>query len=126
MAKALAKKTKRTRYSQEYKAEALQLAEKFGVASAPRQLRHAESQLYNWRAKARAAQSRSEREQTQAVEIARLKRQLAEREELRGAVFEYIETDYSRIRRHSALGYRGPVAFEAAQSSLAAVSTVRG
>ncbi len=81
MAKALAKKTKRTRYSQEYEAEALQLAEKVGVAAAARQLGHAESQPYNWRAKARAAQSRSEREQTHGAEIARLKRQLAEREE---------------------------------------------
>ena len=81
MAKALATKTKRTRYSAEYKAEALQLAEKVGVAEAARQLGHPESQLYNWRAKARAAQSRSEREQTQAAEIARLKRQLAEQAE---------------------------------------------
>ena len=50
----------------------------------------------------------------------------ATRDELRRAVFEYIETDYNRIRRHSALGYLSPVAFEAAQSSLSAVSTVRG
>ena len=32
---------------------------------------------------------------------------------LRQALFEYIEVEYSRIRRHSALGYLSPEAFEA-------------
>ena len=35
------------------------------------------------------------------------------REQLRRAVFEYIEVDYNRNRRHSALGYISPTAFEA-------------
>ena len=37
----------------------------------------------------------------------------ATREQLRREVFEYIETDYNRIRRHSTLGYISPEAFEA-------------
>lgn len=37
------------------------------------------------------------------------------REQLRRAVFEYIEVDYNRNRRHSALGYISPAAFEAKQ-----------
>jgi transposase InsO family protein len=37
------------------------------------------------------------------------------REEMRQAVFEYIEVDYNRARRHSANGYISPEAFEAKQ-----------
>jgi len=37
----------------------------------------------------------------------------ATRAEMRQAVFEYIEVDYNRIRRHSANGYISPEAFEA-------------
>jgi putative transposase len=39
----------------------------------------------------------------------------ATREELRQTVFEYIEVDYNRTRRHSAHGYVSPGAFEAQQ-----------
>ena len=35
------------------------------------------------------------------------------REEMRHTVFEYIEVDYNRSRRHSANGYISPMAFEA-------------
>jgi putative transposase len=35
------------------------------------------------------------------------------REDMRRTVFEYIETDYNRIRRHSANGFISPEAFEA-------------
>ncbi len=35
------------------------------------------------------------------------------REEMRQTVFEYIEVDYNRTRRHSANGYISPMAFEA-------------
>ncbi|MBL6913482.1 MAG: IS3 family transposase [Puniceicoccaceae bacterium] len=31
----------------------------------------------------------------------------------RSAVFEYIETFYNRFRKHSSLGYKSPVEFEA-------------
>ncbi len=36
----------------------------------------------------------------------------ATRKDMRRAVFEYIEVDYNRTRRHSANGYISPVAFE--------------
>ena len=35
------------------------------------------------------------------------------REEARQSIFEYIEVFYNRQRRHSALGYLSPEAFEA-------------
>ena len=38
------------------------------------------------------------------------------REEMRQAVFEYIEVDYNRSRRHSAIGQISPEAFEAKRS----------
>jgi putative transposase len=34
---------------------------------------------------------------------------------MRQAVYEYIEVDYNRTRRHSAHGYLSPEAFEAQQ-----------
>jgi transposase InsO family protein len=51
--------------------------------------------------------------------FATLKNELVEqahwisREEARQAVFEWITVFYNRQRRHSALGYRSPVEFEA-------------
>jgi len=39
----------------------------------------------------------------------------ATRKQLRQTVFEYIEVDYNRTRRHSANGYISPEAFEAQQ-----------
>ncbi|MDY0390471.1 MAG: IS3 family transposase [Desulfobulbus oligotrophicus] len=71
----------RQRYSQQYKTEALALAEKVGVSAAARQLGLHESQLYSWRSKARLAADRSGVEERLLVENARLKRQLAEQSE---------------------------------------------
>lgn len=71
----------RRQHAPEYRAEALALSEKVGVAKAAKELGLHESQLYSWRTKARGAPDRSEVEQQQAVEIARLKRQLAEQAE---------------------------------------------
>ena len=71
----------RQRYSQQYKDESLALAEKLGVAAAARQLGRHESQLYNWRSKARLSQDKSAVEERLLVENARLKRQLAEQNE---------------------------------------------
>lgn len=71
----------RQRHSQQYKMEALALAEKDGVPTAAKQLGLHESQLYSWRSKARLAQDRSAVEERLLVENARLKRQLAEQAE---------------------------------------------
>lgn len=43
--------------------------------------------------------------------------QMATREEMRRVVFEYIEIDYNRNRRHSANGCISPAAFEARQAA---------
>jgi len=51
---------------------------------------------------------------TLKVELIRDER-FATREQMRQAVFEYIEVDYNRYRRHSAIGYLSPMAFEAKQ-----------
>ncbi len=66
-----------TRHSAEYKTEALKLAEQVGVPEAASQLGLHESQLYQWRSQQRHQQSVSHREQEQATEIARLRRELA-------------------------------------------------
>ena len=49
---------------------------------------------------------------TMKVEAIRDER-FSTREKLKQAVFEYIEVDYNRNRRHSAIGYISPMAFEA-------------
>ncbi|SNY97410.1 transposase [Halomonas sp. hl-4] len=74
-------KQKRNRYSDEFKAEALKLAERTSVASAARELGIHESQIYGWRSAAKKKANVSERESELAAENARLKRQMAEREE---------------------------------------------
>ena len=71
----------RKRYSQQYKVEALALAERVGVSEAARQLGLHDTQLYSWRGKARMRQQRSEVEEKLALENARLKRQLADQAE---------------------------------------------
>ena len=78
-----AKQMKRTRrhYSAEYRKEALVLVDKIGVAAAAKQLGLHDSQLYNWRSKSRSNDDKGEVEQQQLLEIAKLKRQLAERDE---------------------------------------------
>ena len=72
-------KKPRKQYTPEFRNEALKLAERIGVAA--RELSLYESQLYAWRSKINNARSSSEREQEMSVEIARLKRQLAEQAE---------------------------------------------
>ena len=75
--------TKKTRikHAPEFKAEALKLAEKVGVATAARQLSLHESQIYGWRKAAKSDTSTSQREKDLAAEVAKLKRQLAEQAE---------------------------------------------
>ncbi|HBB9961659.1 TPA: IS3 family transposase [Vibrio parahaemolyticus] len=75
--------TKKTRikHSPEFKAEALKLAEKVGVAAAARQLSLHESQIYGCRKTVKKDTTTSQREQELAAEVAKLKRLLAEQAE---------------------------------------------
>ncbi len=74
-------KQTRNRYSDEYKSEALALADRVGVPAAARQLGIHESQLYAWRVKARLDLTQGEAERQLTTENARLKRQLADQAE---------------------------------------------
>ena len=74
-------KKPRKQHTPEFRDEALKLAERIGVAAAARQLSLYESQLYTWRSKQLQQMTSSERESELAAENARLKRQLAERDE---------------------------------------------
>ena len=74
-------KQTRKRHSAEFRQEALALANKIGVAEAARQLDVYESQIYSWRGKRRLEMTATEAESLLATENARLKRQLAERDE---------------------------------------------
>ena len=75
------KKVTRRQHSSEIQQEALALADKIGIPKAAKELGLHDSQLYGWRSKARAMRDQSDLEQSQAAEIARLKRQLAEQAE---------------------------------------------
>jgi transposase InsO family protein len=48
------------------------------------------------------------------------------RAEARLSIFEYVEVWYNRERRHSALGYQSPEAFEQAHARLFSDSTRTG
>ena len=74
-------KSTRTRHSQEFKNEALKLAEQVGVQEAAKQLGLNTSQLYGWRTKAELLKSRGEVNDGLAQENARLRRLLAEKEQ---------------------------------------------
>ncbi|AUB78260.1 transposase [Spiribacter roseus] len=74
-------KRKRVRYSAEYRAEALSLAERIGVAAAASELGLHATQIYQWRAKAAHEKSVTGRERQLREENARLKRQLADKTE---------------------------------------------
>ncbi|WP_145564331.1 IS3 family transposase [Yersinia aldovae] len=102
-------KKPRKQHTPEFRNEALKLAERIGVAAAARELRLYESQLYAWHSKINNARRSSEREQEMSVEIARLKRQLAEQaEELaippkgRDILREAPEMKYVFIENHRA------------------------
>ena len=74
-------KASRNRHSVQYKAEALGLVARVGVAAAAQQLGLNEALLYAWRSKARLEQDQGEAQRQLAVENARLKRELAEKAE---------------------------------------------
>ncbi|EJN6734162.1 IS3 family transposase [Salmonella enterica subsp. enterica serovar Anatum] len=102
-------KKPRKQHTPEFRQEALKLAERIGVATAARELNLYESQLYNWRSKQQNQLSSSEREQEMSAEIARLKRQLAERDEElailqkgRDILREAPEMKYVFIEKHQA------------------------
>ncbi|HHD2153911.1 TPA: IS3 family transposase [Klebsiella pneumoniae] len=102
-------KKPRKQHTPEFRQEALKLAERIGVAAAARELNLYESQLYNWRSKQQNQFSSSEREQDMSAEIARLKRQLAERDEElailpkgRDMLREAPEMKYVFIEKHQA------------------------
>ncbi|AIA69702.1 transposase [Pectobacterium carotovorum subsp. carotovorum] len=81
MTKSVSTKKPRKQHTPEFRDEALKLAGRIGVAAAARELSLYESQLYAWRSKQQQQMTSSERESELAVENARLKRQLAERDE---------------------------------------------
>ncbi|TYM18115.1 IS3 family transposase [Salmonella enterica subsp. enterica serovar Typhimurium] len=102
-------KKPRKQHSPEFRSEALKLAERIGVTAAARELSLYKSQLYNWRSKQQNQLSSSEREQEMSTEIARLKRQLAERDEElailqkgRDILREAPEMKYVFIEKHQA------------------------
>lgn len=68
-------------YTQEFKVEALKLAQKIGVVAAAHELNLYESQLYNWRSSVEKKSNTTSREAELAAEVAKLKRQLAEQAE---------------------------------------------
>jgi len=70
-----------TRYSAEYRAEALALADRIGVSAAAKELGIHSTQLYQWWTKATHEASVRDRERSLAEENAWLKRLLAERTE---------------------------------------------
>jgi len=76
-------KTKQTRkqHGDEFKAEALKLANQVGAAQAARDLGVYASQIYQWRTAVDKKANTSTREGALATEVAKLKRQLAEQTE---------------------------------------------
>ncbi len=82
----MARKTKqvkqdRKQYTDEYRAEALKLADRIGVSAAARELGLYGSQIYGWRSKARQDASESDSHKLLLAENAKLKRQLADQQE---------------------------------------------
>ena len=67
--------------SDEYKKEAVKLADTVGVAQAAKQLGIHTTQLYNWRGKLRVKETRTEAEIRLMDENARLTRELAEKKQ---------------------------------------------
>lgn len=74
-------KQQRNQYSEEYRSEAIKLADRIGVTAAAKQLGLHGSQIYGWKGKERRLESQSEAEKRLLTENARLKRQLSEQEE---------------------------------------------
>lgn len=71
----------RNHYTPEFRKQALERAEKDGIAAVARDLGLQESQLYTWRSKQRLEGLTTEEQKLQHSELARLKRDLARVEE---------------------------------------------
>jgi len=71
----------RTRYSPEYKGEALKLAESVGTAEAAERLGLSAALRYSWKSRSRLEEGRSEAKTRLLAENARLKRRMAEQAE---------------------------------------------
>ena len=71
----------RNQYTPEFRKQALERAEKDGIAAVARDLGLQESQLYTWRQKRRLEGLTTEEQKLQQGEMARLKRDLARLEE---------------------------------------------
>ncbi len=74
-------KQARERYPDEYKAEAVKLADKAGATAAASELGIQSSQIYSWRTKIHQAESSSETENRHLSEYAELKRKFAGQKE---------------------------------------------
>lgn len=81
MKKSVVQKAKRKQYSREFKQQALQRAERDGIAQAAQDLGLPEGQLYAWRSKAKREGQTSEEQKLLQSEHARLKREVARLEE---------------------------------------------
>jgi transposase len=81
MKKPVVQKAKRKQYSREFKQQALQRAERDGVAQAAKDLGLQEGQLYAWRSKANREGQASEEQKLLQSEHARLKREVSRLEE---------------------------------------------
>ena len=81
MTKKTRKSKTRVPRSDEFKAEALKLAEVVGVSAAALELDVNPNQIYQWRLKLSTSSERSEREDQLATEVARLKRELTDSRE---------------------------------------------
>jgi transposase len=75
------KPSKRESYPQEFKTEAVKLADSVGTTQAARELKLQTSQIYSWRSSLARKESTSKAENRLLTENAALKRQLAEQKE---------------------------------------------
>jgi len=74
-------KTKRQRYSPQFREQALERAKQDGVPKAAKDLGITQGMLYSWQAKSRQTGQSFEEQKLQQAEIARLKRENARLEE---------------------------------------------
>jgi len=81
MTKKNRNKNSRTTRSDEFKSEALKLANVMGVSAAAQELDINPNQIYHWRSKLVTGMKSSEREDKLETEVARLKRELADSRE---------------------------------------------